>query len=467
MLDVVLPVERWFFYVVTHEEDAFRRCFDCKPNENDRRLSPKELFYCLKPLSDENRRFILGKLSDVSDGVINKLSKFVEEDNLDEFSNVINETDINTSSITTLCKRIIALIDSESAIEQLNNDLESIQYDDEKKWYRQLEKVFNLYITKKENVFNDKKIIDDSVEEINNMFETLCSINNPIDYYSDQTVRNYHKCLYFYHFINSADFASRIALDYLNEIVFNPKYEQFWKDYEDDSCLKELEKEMESLMDSIEESESKHGTKIANKWKLPADFFEPAYIDDNCPQDDYFPEFLEDLIQFEEQNEQHDEQNAKLRKEGLKKLSLNFSDFIDNLASKNYIINDNDNKLALARALTGRMVESSVKKVNWGKPRTAGTKNPHINSICFLITWLYPSTIRSLLGSGKYEHILTVFDGLEGTKPGTNAGVNVKNSPIKDFVKSFLLGLKECAPIVNNEKLDLRLQKFEEEYGKN
>ena len=300
MLEVGLPVEKWLFYVITHEENAFKRSFDCKPNENDRRLCPKELFYCLRPLSDENRRFIFGKLSDISDGVINKLSKYVEEDNLVEFSNVINETNINTSSIASICMNVKALIDNYNAMEQLYLNVgQIIQIDDEAEMFRQMEKVFNVFLSNFESINGDEQATDQVVNYVNSLAEELSRNENFSEVASDLTMKKYHFCLWLYHLIQSdntqADnnqsngFVTRVALDYLEKLVFNPKYEQFWKDYEDDSCLEELEKEMESLGNSIEESESKHGTKIANKWKLPADFFEPAYIDDNCPQDDYFP----------------------------------------------------------------------------------------------------------------------------------------------------------------------------------
>ena len=95
---------------------------------------------------------------------------------------------------------------------------------------------------------------------------------------------------------------------------------------------------------------------FADKWPLPDDFFEPAYIDDGCPQDEYFPEFLKDLVQFEGQNEQLDDQYAELRKKDLETLSVKFREFINELASKNYIPNDDANKLVLAHALTGRRV---------------------------------------------------------------------------------------------------------------
>ena len=203
---------------------------------------------------------------------------------------------------------------------------------------------------------------------------------------------------------------------------------------------------------------------FAAKWPLPDDFFEPAYIGDDCPQEDYFPDFLKDLIQFEGQNEQLDGQNVELKKKDLETLSRKFSEFIDDLASKNYIINDVDNKLALARALTGRRVKSSVKRVNWSKPKTLDTPNGNINAICFLIKWLYPLHISDV--PRKYEHILTVFEGLEGKKPSSSTGDNVKKSPIKDSVEKFLLGLVECTQIVNGEKLKLRIKKFEQQYGK-
>ena len=466
MLEVGLPVEKWMFYVVTHEEDAFKRCFDCKPNENDRRLNPKELFYCLKPLSDENRQFILGKISDVSDGVINILSKHVEEDNFVAFSNLINETNINTSSIASICMNVKALIDFNYAMEQFYLNIDQIvQIDNEVEVLRQMEKVFNVFLSNYESFIDDEQATDQVVNYVNNLFEELSQNENLSEVVSNLTISKYHYCLWFYHHIQSVDFATRVPLDVLEEIVFNPKYEKLWNGYEDKTCLEELDKEMENFfVFSVEEGLDKHGVLIADRWPLPVDFFEPAYIDDDCPKDEYFPEFLKDLIQFEGHNEQLDDSNAKLRKEGLVKLSKKFSKFINDLASKNYIPDDDANKLALAHALTGRRVKSSVKRVNWSKPKTLDTPNGNINAICFLIKWLYPLHISDV--PRKYEHILTVFEGLEGKKTSSSTGDNVKKSPIKDSVEKFLLGLVECTQIVNGEKLKLRIKKIEQQYGK-
>lgn len=433
MLEVGLPVEKWIFYVVTHEEEAFKRYFDCKPNENDRRLSPKELFYCLRPLSDENRRSILGKLSNISDGVINKLSKYVEEDNFVEFSNVINETDINTSSITTICMNVNALIDYNYAMEQFYLNIDQIvQIDNEVEALRQMEKVFNVFLSNIERFIDDEKATDNFVNQVNNLFEVLSRNENVSKVASNLTIRNYHYCLWFYHHIQYIDFATRVPLDCLEELVFNPKYEKFWKDYEDDTCLEELDKEMESYLGfSVREDEGEQGVLIASGWPLPDDFFGPAYIDDDCPLDEYFPEFL----QFDKQNDPI----TNLSKEGVKKLSDLFSKFINKLASKGYIQNNNDIKLALAHALTGRRVITTVKKVEWKKPMIVSTPLDHQNSISYLIRTLYPRTIKSLgKNNSKYSHILTVFDGLKNTAPGSNVAENVQRSPIRKIVDDFL-----------------------------
>ena len=174
---------------------------------------------------------------------------------------------------------------------------------------------------------------------------------------------------------------------------------------------------------------------IANDWPLPDDFFEPAYIDDDCPQNEYFPEFLENLPRYGGK----DVQNSKYSEAELRELSRLFSEFINKLASKGYIQDDKDTKLALAHALTGRRVISTVKRVEWRKPTTSATPLDHQNSISYLIRTLYPKNINSLGENGsKYAHILTVFDGLKDTSPGSNAADNIRKSKIKEVVEDFL-----------------------------
>ena len=193
MLEVGLPVEKWLFYVITHEENAFKRFFDCKPNENDRRLCPKELLYCLRPLSEENRRFIFGKLSDISDGVINKLSKYVEEDNLVEFSNVINETNINTSSIASICMNVKALIDNYNAMAQLYLNIgQIIQIDDEAEMFRQMEKVFNVFLSNFESIIGDEQATDQVMNYANSLVEELLRNENFSEVAGDLTIKKYH-----------------------------------------------------------------------------------------------------------------------------------------------------------------------------------------------------------------------------------------------------------------------------------
>ena len=174
LLEVVFPSYRWLFYVATHEEDAFKRCFDRNNRTNHRRFSPAELFYCLSSLSDENRRFVLGKLNDVPDGTINKLSKYLGEDSPIEFSNVINETNINTSSIAAICSNVKDLIDCFNATEQLFYDIDkTIQIEDDDKVVRQMEKSFNVFLSNIQNFIDDEEATNSFVSYINSTFGDL------------------------------------------------------------------------------------------------------------------------------------------------------------------------------------------------------------------------------------------------------------------------------------------------------
>ena len=218
---MVFPSYRWLFYVATHEEDAFKRCFDRNNRTNHRRFSPAEPFYCLSFLSDENRRFVLGKLNDVSDGTINKLSKYLGEDSPIEFSNVINETNINTSSIAAICSNVKDLIDCFNATEQLFYDIDkTIQIENDDKVVRQMEKSFNVFLSNIQNFIDDEEATNSFVSYINSTFGDLLmnEKENVVD--RNMTKTNYHFCIWIFHFIRSEDFASSVAQDCLYEIVF-------------------------------------------------------------------------------------------------------------------------------------------------------------------------------------------------------------------------------------------------------
>ncbi len=376
MLEVGLPVEKWLFYVITHEENAFKRFFDCEPNENDRRLCPKELFYCLRPLSDENRRFIFGKLSDISDGVINKLSKYVEEDNLVEFSNVINETNINTSSIASICMNVKALIDNYNAMEQLYLNVgQIIQIDDEAEMFRQMEKVFNVFLSNFESINGDEQATDQVVNYVNNLFEELSRNDNFSEVASDLTIKKHHYCLWLYHHIwpddnQSKGFVTRVALDYLEELVFNPKYEKYWKGYEDDTCLGELDKEMKNWLGvAIEENQKEEVKDIPINGKI--DFIEQERTKEEehlYPDSKYefVPEnyFEPDCIS-RGHLEEHYELVERVKKHGLQA----FVDFINYIASEGFIENNDENKALFAYRLTGRMRPEKLDAIPWFKEK--------------------------------------------------------------------------------------------------
>jgi hypothetical protein len=495
-----------------------------------KRLECKELFRCLRLLENECLWNVLERIKGLSIADLGKLKNAILNNDIDVVWSIIYEKEVNIDPITPVCRLLylkIRMDDLNKWLEESRQEIDSLPSEESDEScdiiidfflqytsrYHDISK--DLLIHKEKTPFSDisfensqRIFLDDDfdvtgdppsardiiIHNLKKAYPSFIEDGFSLNEYADN---EYMGVLGMYCKLKSVlPSLSTVAKVVMEGILKEEEFSPIWSRFEefDDNTFDVLEKEHDDFLlkhgipidedgskeeeapstPQIEEqqpffikgtTENKDEKQFANMWPLPNDFFGPAYIDDDCPQNEYFPMFLKDLIQFEEQNGQSDEQYAELRKEGLVKLSHKFSKFIDDLASKNFIINDDDNKLALARALTGKRVESSVKKVKWGKPKTIGTKNAHINSLCFLIRWLYPKNISNL--ASKYEHVLTVFDGLGETKPAANAGVNVKKSPIKIVVKSFLDGLKECAPIVNNENLDLLMKEFEEKYGKN
>lgn len=413
MLEVGLPVEEWLFYVVTHEENAFKLYFDCKPNENDRRLSPKELFYCLRHLSDENRRSILGKLSNISDGVINKLSIYVEENSFAEFSNVINEMDINTSSITAICMKVNALIDYYYAIEQFYLNIDQIvQIDNEAEALRQMEKVFNVYLSNIERFINDEQATDNIVNQVNNLFESLSRNEDFSKVASNLTISKYHSCLWLYHHINNIQpdvFATRVSLDYLEQLVFNPKYEKFWKDYEDDSCLGELDNEMEGSAADLEK-------KVGNtkRWRLQR--------------------YLSRQVECGKDSLKHCQ---GIRENIINKGDDKLTKFIQGIAKMGYIDNDPITKNSFAYALTGRGgFKTKIIKVRWHHTKAKKSLSESVRVL------LYISSKMFLTKKETYTQLFEVLDA--GPNPCIKDGKDQSSSYSESVSEEFKKFFESC-----------------------
>lgn len=446
LVEVVIPFIRWNIFVVTHEEIAFKRIIsNCEDEKNDnRRISPMELFGCLRSLSDENRRLLLGQLKDVPDRVINKLSKSAEEDNFDEFSNVIDETEVNTSQITTICMEILSLIDFQSTLEQFYNDLiQAFQIDKEEESFRQIEKVFNLFFSNLQAITNDNSFVNLCVEKTNNTIEELTTNEEPSDYFRNNTISTYHSCIKYYIECDQEEIANRMEMQILEDIVFNPKYKEFWKDYVDVEDAEEIENAQSSPQKEEPLSlENDRSICEYSTWRLPNEFFDKSYIDD-CDINEYIPFFLEDQIKIAAVV------NDKLT-ELKKRLNVVFQDFIETLAGKGCIDNDYLTKASFAHALTGRKVDVEIKKVKWKYSQSAKDKG-WLNNICFIASKLYPRYIydKNHNQLKKFDHIKKVFDLDYGSltpelyqkinpeKIGSSYGDNADDF-VKNAVEKFL-----------------------------
>ena len=182
------------------------------------------------------------------------------------------------------------------------------------------------------------------------------------------------------------------------------------------------------------------GSKSAG-WPLPSDFFEPEYRDHSCPKEEYIHGFLshKDLkVDFSlAPLKSKDENDTRGKQIWLDYVHLrdNFTVLINNIAQQGYIKNTDEEKLALAHALTGRRV-IKVKKVCWEKPSLTKSTDDGFNGICFLTQKLH---------GGKYGSITRVFNGVlkdgESRIPCASYADNA-NPNFKEIVESFVNSVK-------------------------
>ena len=132
--------------------------------------------------------------------------------------------------------------------------------------------------------------------------------------------------------------------------------------------------------------------KRAETWPLPFDFFETDYIDETCKEGDYIPGFLSGIVDFSLIGT---DVTGEAMKKGFQ-LSGYFSELINALAKEGCFKNDDETKLAFARALTGRRIKRGVK---W----EGSTFGKWANVMCYLTWRLY---------GGKYDYISKVFPEL-------------------------------------------------------
>lgn len=185
---------------------------------------------------------------------------------------------------------------------------------------------------------------------------------------------------------------------------------------------------------------NRDGSKCADEWPLPLDFFEPEYQDHSCPEDEYIQGFLshKDLkVDFTLAPLKSKEENNLGQQiwEDYRYLSVNFSALIGKIAEQGYIKDTSEDKLALAHALTGRRVKKA-KRVLWKKPDLTKSTDDAFNGICFLTQKLH---------GGKYGSIVRVFDGI--SRDGENrtpCGSYAKNAnpKFKVIVESFVNSVK-------------------------
>lgn len=185
---------------------------------------------------------------------------------------------------------------------------------------------------------------------------------------------------------------------------------------------------------------NRDGSKSAG-WPLPTDFFEPEYQDHSCPENEFIHGFLshKDLkVDFSltplKSTDENDTRGRQIWLDYIN-LSESFSVLIDNIAQQGYIKNTDEDKLALAHALTGRRVKKA-KRVLWEKPDLTKSTDDAFNGICFLTQKLH---------GGKYGSIVRVFDGI--SRDGENrtpCGSYAKNAnpKFKVIVESFVNSVK-------------------------
>lgn len=429
------------------------------------RLKPSEIFDVLMELSETNSSIILDRL-DCNDGILNDLKESISQKNRDKFIEIIRNN--NSKNITPYIvffgfpnavrrwiEKNLTEKSAEERVEKYGGDenialssfISDIQHDSMP--------VLTSWGSSKEEIHALKKCLLKGREYCSDYY-WLSLYRLLVGYYcssKEEELLQDEECAVLEAILNQPDIEDLYATsckeyqldeleDKLKEFVtflFPELAPCFPPDVQTeditDTVVEEGTDEDSGPKDSDCQEETKpliQGNQVpilekrAGSWPLPTDFFEHDFIDFSCPIEEYFPNFLKNIGTIDFSNEESVEKCAYLSK--------GFSDFINDIAGLNYIENNDETKLAFAHALTGRKVKTSVSKVEWKRPNPlSGKKCDWLNDLCFMVRELYPQTIS---GIKKYEHLKTVFAGVEKNLQSSYAD-NARGR-IKGCVDKFL-----------------------------
>lgn len=287
--ETLLPSIRVLLYAASNEKYLFSVLYEKITKAENlppffyERLKPDDLFNCLGLLGDDCLFGLLSKL-DCSDSTLIQLHQTVIDRDLVGFRAVLEQGNINTATITPICKLLYIRIRIDTGIEWL---IENSQYIDEitdkeqiqselKKLVRCLNSSAQGFLNE---VFNNEKEVmsaltsstDKMTSVINNAmtsdgFEADCSLEiddfliegvvmglkaleqdvQKEDFSKQEWLENiFRMVLWCYYTMKKESIVSLTALDVLREVVFIPRYEGVWEKYENSNGLELLDQDLD------------------------------------------------------------------------------------------------------------------------------------------------------------------------------------------------------------------------------
>lgn len=426
-LDILLPSIRVLLYAASNEKPFFSILYEKLTKAKNltsffyERLKPNDLFDCLCLLGDECLYALLSKLN-CPDSVLSKLHQTILEKKLEEFKTALEDGDINTSTITPICKlfhiriridkffiwfiekahRVDEIPDEEqqekegrrllrSAVSNVQSFFKEILYNDEivmkivPPVLDSTDFVINSAISPSEKGFDNYSVISDhGIAEGVLIALTASHPNCKVEVSSKQEFFDFifRMALFYYYSLKEDALVSPITLDVLREIVFVPEYESIWGKYETANGIDLLSQDLDAFSEKILLNEEQTAPQIGEPVKEEAedtptpgksDFIEQEPTKEEghlCPNSKYefVPEnYFDPECVSKGYIEEHYELVDRVKKHGLQA----FVDFINYIANEGFIENDDETKALLAYRLTGRMRPEKQKldKIKWFKEK--------------------------------------------------------------------------------------------------
>lgn len=441
--DIILPSLKVLFYAITHEVQAFVSLMETiqkkkLPSYYNRRLKPEELFKCLC-LLDEDCLLALFDQLEIGDAVLDDILLCVKENEKDQFKEIIRQSELNTKSIIPICRLMTVYLNYKELFDDISSFIKQSEIVNEEERTKIMKNAFLDFNQRFSSITIEAFFNQDKTQEIPRFYNHINSDQQNQDSFESAFIKalfkgltkdlpeekranlsveeftsNLYKVfLLIFLSLESNSKLNELSLTVLGEILLSKKYKSIWDKYDFDSdsnlelvLLQELGEYFQSIgfVKSQKKSEEVSGDSgKTTQWHLPVEFFDKSYVVE-CDQDEYIPCFLGDKIKFAALT---DTESKMIKVD----LNLAFEEFINTLAKKGCIDDDDITKASFAHALTGRKVDVKTITVKWKRSQSSKDFG-WLNNIFYIGRELYPKYIFDNKQNQirKYDQIVKVFD---------------------------------------------------------